>query len=53
MTRCECVEVTFDEVARRMRDQGLSFEAVQAKTDCGRLCTVCLPDLLDHVADRG
>jgi len=53
MTRCECAELTFEEVARRIRDQGLSLEALQDRTGCGRLCTVCLPDLLDHVARRG
>jgi bacterioferritin-associated ferredoxin len=52
MTRCECAELSFDEVARRMRDQRLSLEALQERTGCGSLCTVCLPDLLDHVASR-
>jgi NAD(P)H-nitrite reductase large subunit len=51
MTRCECAELSFDEVTRRMRERGESLEAVQARTGCGRLCTACVPDLLDHVAE--
>jgi len=53
MTRCECTELRFDEVARRIREQGLSLEAVQRDTGCGRLCTACLPDLNEHLASRG
>ena len=53
MTRCECAELSFDEVARRMREEGLSLEVVQARTGCGRLCTACLPDLQAHVCARG
>ena len=51
MTRCECAELTFDEVARRLRD-GASLEEVQERTGCGRLCSACLPDLRDHLARR-
>jgi bacterioferritin-associated ferredoxin len=49
MTRCECAEVSFDEVARRMRENGLSLDEVARHTGCGRLCTACLPDLRAHV----
>jgi len=49
MTRCECAELGFDEVARRIRD-GASLEEVQVRTGCGRLCSACLPDLRDHLA---
>jgi bacterioferritin-associated ferredoxin len=51
MTRCECVEMGFDEVLRRVRD-GASLEEVQERTGCGRLCTACLPDLRAHLAAR-
>ena len=49
MTRCECAEVSFDEIARRMREDGLSLEEMGRRTGCGRLCTACLPDLRAHV----
>jgi len=51
MTRCECAELAFDEVARRIRD-GASLEEVQERTGCGRLCSACLPELRDHLARR-
>jgi NAD(P)H-nitrite reductase large subunit len=50
MARCECAGLAFDEIARRVRDEGLSLEALQRETGCGRLCTACLPDLNDHLA---
>jgi bacterioferritin-associated ferredoxin len=49
MTRCECAEVSFDEIARRMREDGLSLEEIASRTGCGRLCTACLPDLHAHL----
>jgi bacterioferritin-associated ferredoxin len=52
MTRCECAELGFDEIARRLRDKRQTLEALQRETGCGRLCTACLPDLHDHLADR-
>jgi len=52
MTRCECAELPFDEIARRVREEGASLEEVQERTGCGRLCTACLPDLCDHLARR-
>jgi bacterioferritin-associated ferredoxin len=52
MTRCECAELAFDEVVRRIRDDGLTFEEVQERTGCGRLCSACLPDLREHLARR-
>jgi NAD(P)H-nitrite reductase large subunit len=50
MTRCECAEIPFDEVARCVREEGLSLEEVSERTGCGRLCTACLPDLRHHLA---
>jgi bacterioferritin-associated ferredoxin len=52
MTRCECAELSFDEVARFVRQDGLTLEEVGERTGCGRLCTACLPDLRDHLAGR-
>jgi hypothetical protein len=50
MERCECAEMAFDEVARRMGEQGLSLEEVADRTGCGRICSACLPDLRKHVS---
>ena len=52
MTRCECSGLAFEEIARRMRENGQSLDAVQTDTGCGRLCTACIPDLHDHLAAR-
>ena len=52
MTRCECVELSFEEIARRLQDDGLPFEELQNRTGCGLLCTACLPDLRAHLARR-
>ena len=52
MTRCECAGLPFDEVARRIREEGHALEEVLDRTGCGRLCSACLPDLRDHLAAR-
>jgi len=52
MTRCECSGLSFAEVARRLRENGQTLDALQAETGCGRLCTACVPDLHDHLAGR-
>jgi NAD(P)H-nitrite reductase large subunit len=52
MTRCECAELSFGEVARRLREDGASLDEVMDRTGCGRLCTACLGDLLAHLARR-
>ena len=52
MTRCECSGLPFEEIARRLREEGHGLEALLAETGCGRLCTACLPDLRDHLAAR-
>jgi bacterioferritin-associated ferredoxin len=51
MTRCECAELPFEEIARRLRG-GQALESLQRETGCGRLCTACLPDLHEHLAAR-
>ena len=52
MTRCECSGLPFDEIARRVREEARSLEAILAETGCGKVCTACLPDLHDHLAAR-
>ena len=52
MTRCECSELPFDEIVRRVRG-GRSLDAVQAETGAGLLCTACLPDLRARLAAEG
>ncbi len=52
MTRCECVELPFEEIARRLDEDGLPLEELQNRTGCGLLCTACLPDLRAHLARR-
>jgi len=52
MTRCECAELAFDEVAQQVLEEGTSLEEMQERTGCGRLCSACLPDLRDHLARR-
>lgn len=49
MTRCECAEMSFEEVARRV-DGGTPLEEVMAKTGCGATCTACRPDLMEYLA---
>ena len=49
MDRCECAEMRFEEFARRMSEEGLSFEEAAERTGCGRICSACLPDLREHV----
>jgi bacterioferritin-associated ferredoxin len=45
MTRCECAGITFEEILRRVDEQGQPLEQVLRATGCGDLCTACLPDL--------
>ncbi len=44
MTRCECAELPFDEIKRRM-ERGQGFGEITRRTGCGQTCTSCLPDL--------
>ena len=52
MTRCECAEVAFEEIARRMSAEGASLDEVSRRTGCGTTCTACLPDLRRFLASR-
>ena len=45
MTRCECADVSFQEIARQMAANGGSLDDVQRRTGCGGTCTACVPDL--------
>ncbi len=51
MTRCECAELSFAEIGRRLA-RGRSFEQLQAETGVGLICTACLPDLRAHLAGQ-
>ena len=50
MTRCECAETPLAEVVRRLQ-AGEELDAVQAETGVGLLCTACLPDLREQLAE--
>ena len=50
MTRCECAEMSFAEIARKLREERLSLEEVARRTGCGGTCTACLPDLRAFLA---
>ena len=45
MTRCECAEVSFAEVVRRVQTERLTLDEVARRTGCGATCTACVPDL--------
>jgi len=49
MTRCECAGVSFAELARRLREEGLSPDDACRQTGCGQTCTACLPDLKQYL----
>jgi NAD(P)H-nitrite reductase large subunit len=52
MTRCECADVAFAEVARQVFVEGRALPDVLRRTACGQNCSACLPDLLRHLAHR-
>jgi NAD(P)H-nitrite reductase large subunit len=52
LTRCECAELSFEEIARRIRTEGITLEQVMAQTGCGGTCTACIPDLQHYLASR-
>ncbi len=51
MTRCECEEVGFDQVAERV-EAGEPLQQVAERTGCGRNCSACVDDLLRHLHAR-
>jgi bacterioferritin-associated ferredoxin len=48
--RCECAQLAFRELARRMREERRSFEELARETGCGGLCTACIPDLETYLS---
>jgi NAD(P)H-nitrite reductase large subunit len=50
MTRCECADVAFQEIARHMAASGSSLEEASRRTGCGQTCTACLPDLHQYLS---
>jgi bacterioferritin-associated ferredoxin len=50
MTRCECAELPFDEIAHRMRHEGQTLAEMAKRTGCGQTCTACVPDLEEYLA---
>jgi bacterioferritin-associated ferredoxin len=52
MTRCECAEVSFEEIARRIEQERSTLEDQTRRTGCGGNCTACLPDLRRFLATR-
>jgi bacterioferritin-associated ferredoxin len=52
MTRCECADLTFEEIRLRM-ERGQVFDEIAHRTGCGRTCTACLPDLEAFLKDDG
>jgi bacterioferritin-associated ferredoxin len=44
MTRCECADLPFEEIRRRM-ERGQSLCEITKVSGCGQTCTACLPDL--------
>ena len=53
MTRCECAETSFEEIARRIREDGLTLAECARRTGCGQTCTACLPDLQSYLDASG
>jgi bacterioferritin-associated ferredoxin len=53
MTRCECAEVSFEEIAQQIERERSTLEEQTRRTGCGGNCTACLPDLRRFLAKRG
>jgi bacterioferritin-associated ferredoxin len=49
MTRCECLELSFESLEKRILAGETPEQAVEA-TGCGSLCTACIPDLREFLA---
>jgi len=52
MTRCECTDTPFSEVAREVEAQKVTLDDYIKKTGCGGNCTACVPDLKRFLASR-
>ena len=46
MTRCECAELSFEEIADLASREGIeAFGLLCTRTGCAATCTACKPDL--------
>jgi bacterioferritin-associated ferredoxin len=52
MTRCECAGLSFEEIGRRLREEGQGFGELSRRTGCAATCTACVADLDDFLARR-
>lgn len=52
MERCECAQVSFAELARRVEAERLTVEEAARRTGCGRTCEACVPDLYQFLGGR-
>ena len=53
MTRCECAELTFDEIADLAQREGIEgFGLLCKRTGCAATCTACKPDLESFLDGR-
>ena len=53
MTRCECHEVEFEEVARNAEKTGIwTLKFATRHSGCGQTCTACHCDLKAFLAER-
>jgi bacterioferritin-associated ferredoxin len=50
MTRCECADVSFQEIARTMAASGAPLDEALRRTGCGQTCTACVRDLARFVS---
>jgi NAD(P)H-nitrite reductase large subunit len=50
MTRCECADVAFAEIARELAAGDRSLDEARRRTGCGLTCTACLPDLRRYLS---
>ena len=53
MTRCECADRSFEELARAMRVSGWTLDELFERTGCGQTCTACRPDLEEFLRRSG
>jgi len=49
MTKCECLEVSFETLTARILRTGETVDQLMSATGCGSLCTACVPDLRAHL----
>jgi len=49
MTRCECAEVSFADIVKSAKAQGLAAEDAARRARCGVTCTACVPDFRHYL----